>query len=73
MPLSDGRNFVPKEIRTKEEFQKLLPEATEIRVLRGEESAKLKLRTPKALYTFKTDAGDVDALLKGLKTPVVEL
>jgi len=64
---------VPKEITTKEEFQKLLPEATEIRVLRGEESAKLKLRTKRFLCTFKTNSSDVDALLKGLKTPIIEI
>jgi hypothetical protein len=64
---------MPKEIKTKEEFEKLLPQAREIRVLRGEESTKLKLRTSKVLYTFQTPSGDVDALLKGLKTPVVEL
>lgn len=73
MALLNGRLSVPKEIRTKEEFQKLLPEATEVRVLRGEQSAKLKLRTPKSLYTFKTAPEDVDVLLKGLKTPIVEL
>jgi len=64
---------VPREIKTKEDFQKLLPAATEVRVLRGEESAKVKLRTPEQLYTYKTSASEVDSLVKGLKIPVVEL
>ena len=63
---------MPREIKSKEEFQKLLPTATEVRVVRGEESAKVKLRTAVRLYTYETKAADVDALLKGLKTPVVE-
>jgi len=64
---------VPREIKSKEEFQKLLPSATEVRVLRGEDTAKLKLRTPDRLYTFQTAATEVDALVKNLKIPVVEL
>ncbi|HUI86417.1 MAG TPA: hypothetical protein VLY21_04600 [Nitrososphaerales archaeon] len=64
---------MPREIKTKEDFQKLLPAATEVRVLRGEESAKVKLRTPEQLYTYKTSASEVDSLVKGLKIPVVEL
>ena len=64
---------MPREIKTREDFQKLLPAATEVRVLRGEESAKVKLRTPEQLYTYKTSASEVDSLVKGLKIPVVEL
>jgi len=64
---------VPSEVRTKEEFQNLLPKATEVRVLRREDSAKIKLRTRERLYTFQTTAEEADALLKGLKTPIVEL
>ena len=63
---------MPREIKTKEEFQKILPAATEVRVVRGEETAKVKLRTATRLYTYETKAADVDALLKGIKTPVVE-
>jgi hypothetical protein len=64
---------MPREIRTKEEFQKLLSEATEVRILRSDDKAKLKLRTPKRLYTLQTSAAEADALVKGLKIPVVEL
>lgn len=64
---------MPREVRSREEFDKLLERATEIRVVRGEESAKVKLRTKEALYTFKTTTEDADAIVKGTKTPVVEL
>lgn len=63
---------MPKEIRSREEFEKLLPSATEIRVVRSGEQAKIKLRTKERLYTFQTSESDVEALTKGTKTPVVE-
>ena len=63
---------MPKEISSKEEFQKLAEDATEIRVARSGDQAKVKLRTSGALYTFKTTSEEADALIKGTKTPVVE-
>lgn len=63
---------MPKIIRSKEEFQKLLPSAREIRVVRKDENAKIKLRTDRVLYTFQTSADEVEALTKGVKTPLVE-
>lgn len=62
---------MPKEI-TKEEFEKLLPDATEIRVVRDGDSAKVKLRTTEALYTLKTTSEEADALIKGSKLPITE-
>lgn len=64
---------MPRELKTKEEFQKLLDEASEVRVKREEETAKVKLRTPRGLYTFKTTSEEADALVKGLKVEVLEL
>jgi hypothetical protein len=64
---------MPREIMSKEEFQKLLPSAIEIRVLKNGDSTKIKLRTTEQLYTYKVKEGDVDALTKGSKAPVVEL
>jgi len=64
--------FVPRELKSKEEFQELLKSATEVRVARNGDEAKIKLRTKDALYTFKTTGGEADALTKGLKTPLVE-
>ncbi len=63
---------MPREILSKEEFQRLLPSATEIRVVRKGDSTKVKLRTASHLYTYKTTEDEVDALTKGSKTPVVE-
>jgi hypothetical protein len=63
---------MPKELKSKDEFQKLLGSATEVRVHRDGEQAKLKLRTREALYTFKTSSEEADTLVKGIKTPVVE-
>ena len=63
---------MPKEIRSREEFEKLLPAATEIRVVRNGENAKVKLRTKERLYTFQTKESEVEGLTKGTKTPVVE-
>lgn len=63
---------VPAEVKSKEEFAKLLESATEIRIARHGDDAKVKLRTEKALYTFKTTSEDADALVKGTKTPVLE-
>ncbi|MDG7011270.1 MAG: hypothetical protein JRN57_04025 [Nitrososphaerota archaeon] len=63
---------MPKEIGSKEEFEKLSEGATEIRVFRSGDQAKVKLRTRGALYTFKTTSDEADALIKGTKTPIVE-
>ena len=63
---------MPKELKSKEDFDKLLEEATEIRVSKSGESAKVKLRTPDALYTLKTTAEEADAMVKGAKIPVQE-
>ena len=63
---------VPREIRSKDEFQRLLPQASEVRVVRGHDAVKLKLRTQSSLYTFKTTSEEADSLLKGSKAEVVE-
>ena len=63
---------MPKEIKDKDQFDKLIESATEIRISRHGEDAKVKLRTRDGLYTFKTTSADADAMIKGTKTPVVE-
>ena len=64
---------MPLEIRSKELLETLMPQATEIRVARGKgDEVKLKLRTAKALYTYKTTADEATALTKGLKTPIYD-
>ncbi len=66
------RHLLPKEITSKEQFEKLLESATEVRVSRSGDEAKVKLRTKEALYTFKTTAEDADSMVKGTKVPVTE-
>jgi hypothetical protein len=63
---------VPKELKSRDEFKKLLESASEIRVLRRGDEAKIKLRAKDALYTFRTSTADADSMIKGTKTPVVE-
>jgi hypothetical protein len=70
---------LPKELKSSEQFQKLMPSAVELRVVRDKESVKLKLRTPNVLYTFKTNEEEAENLIKNAKeievieyTPVKE-
>ena len=64
--------LMPSEIRDKESFVRLLESATEVRVSRRGDEAKVKLRTRDALYTFKTTSEDADSLIKGTKAPILE-
>jgi hypothetical protein len=64
---------MPLQVRSKEEAEGLIEKATEIRVVKGKgDSVKLKMRTPKALYTFITTADEASAMTKGLKTPIID-
>jgi hypothetical protein len=58
---------MPRQITSAEQFEDLLPKATECRVLRDEDRVKLKLRTPTYLYTFVTNEDVAEDLLKRLK------
>lgn len=63
---------MPRELKSADGFKKLAESATEIRVSRNGDGAKVKLRTAEALYTFKTTSEEADAMIKGAKVPVVE-
>jgi len=63
---------VPKELKSQDEFDRVLEHATEVRVFRKGEQAKIKLRTKESLYTFKTTSEEADTLVKGIKKPVFE-
>jgi sRNA-binding carbon storage regulator CsrA len=64
---------MPLEIRSRDEAEKLIEKATQIRVVKGKgDSVKVKMRTPKALYTFRTTEAIADAMTKGLKTPIID-
>jgi len=69
---ASGGRILPREIRSKEEFQRLVEKATEVRVVRNGAEAKVKLRASKVLYTFKTSTEEADTLTKGLKVEVLE-
>jgi hypothetical protein len=64
---------VPSELTSKDQFKGLLKQATEVRVIKDGDSAKVKLRTKKGLFTFKTTEEEAETLVKGLRIPVVEL
>jgi len=58
---------LPKELKSSEQFEKLLPRALELRVVRDKDFVKLKLRTPEFLYTFKTNEEEADDIIKNAK------
>lgn len=58
---------MPKELKSSEQFQELMPKAVELRVVRGKDSVKLKLRTPEVLYTYKTNEEEADDIIKAAK------
>jgi len=58
---------LPKELKSSEQFEKLLPRAVELRVVRDKDFVKLKLRTSEFLYTFKTNEEEADDIIKNAK------
>ena len=58
---------MPRELHNSEQFQKLIPKGIELRVVRGKESVKLKLRTAEYLYTFKTNENEAEDIIKNAK------
>ena len=63
---------MPAEIKTREEFLKLLPYARECRVVRRKDYVKLKLRLARRLYTYKTNQAEAEELLKNVTCKIVE-
>ncbi len=64
---------MPRELKSKEEFSTMLEGASEVRVVRSGDSAKVKVRTHGGLFTLKTTSKEADALIKGIKVPVEEI
>jgi len=64
---------LPREILSEEEFFAVLERAEECRVKRLPDEVKLKLRTPRYLYTYKTDPSTAERLIAGLKIPVIDI
>lgn len=61
---------MPREVRSKEEFIRLSEKAVECIVVKNTDRgiAKIKLRTPRYLYTIKISLSELDGFLKNLKT-----
>ena len=64
---------MPTEITDEDAFMKMSESAVECRVRRSGESVKLKLRTPKKLYTMKVVGERAEEIIKGLACEVVEV
>lgn len=64
---------MPREIFDEEKFIALSEFAVHCRVKRLKEVVKLKLRTKKILYTFKTDPSTAERLLRNISCDVIEL
>jgi len=58
---------MPKQILNAEQFEKLLPKAQQLRIVRKSDSVKIKLRTGDYLYTYKTNSDEAADLLKSAK------
>jgi len=63
---------LPTELADEEEFVRISERAIECRVKRLEDVVKLKLRTPRQLYTLKADPTKAAELLKQIKCEVIE-
>ncbi|MFX0073603.1 MAG: hypothetical protein ACFFAO_21200 [Candidatus Hermodarchaeota archaeon] len=64
---------MPREIFDEEKFLKLSEFSVHCRVKRIKDTVKLKLRTKKMLYTYKTDPPSAERLLKQISCDVIEL
>jgi large subunit ribosomal protein L38e len=64
---------LPKEILSEEKFLELADFAIHCRVKRVKDVVKLKLRTRKYLYTYKTDPNSADRILSSISCDVIEL
>ncbi|MFX0083729.1 MAG: hypothetical protein ACFE94_18415 [Candidatus Hodarchaeota archaeon] len=64
---------MPREIFDEEKFIELSEFAVHCRVKRLKEVVKLKLRTKKILYTFKTDPLTAERLLRNISCDIIEL
>ena len=64
---------LPSEIFDEEKFLSLAEFAVHCRVKRVKDVVKLKLRTKKRLYTYKTDPVTADRLVRNLTCDIIEL
>jgi hypothetical protein len=64
---------MPIEIKSEDEFLDLSKRAISCRVKRTGDIVKLKLRTKKTLYVYKTNPDKADILTKRLTIDIIEI
>lgn len=64
---------MPVEVFDKEKFIELSGKATECKIKKNEDNTKLKLRTPRYMYTIKLDPAEADELAGKLSCPTTEI
>ena len=64
---------MPKEIFDEEKFLELAEFAIHCRVKRVKDEVKLKLRTKKLLFTYKTDPTTAERIVRELSCDIIEL
>ncbi len=63
---------MPKLLKTEEQFEEIINDATECRVVKRDDQIKIKLRTKKLLYIYITDKVKGEELLKKVKVDKIE-
>ncbi len=64
---------MPAEIKDADKFAQLSEHALHCSVKRLPKTVKLKLRTPKLLYTLKTDPTKAEEIIKKLRCEIREI
>lgn len=64
---------MPVEVFDKVKFIELSEKASECTIKRNKDNTKLKLRTPRYLYTIKLDPAEADELAEQLSCPTSEV
>jgi ferritin-like protein len=64
---------MPTEIFDVEKFIELSEKAKECRIKRLKDIVKLKLRTPRMLYTLKVDPAKAEEIIKRIKCEIREV
>ena len=64
---------MPEEVVDPEEFVKLTENAEACSIRRSKDFVKLKVRTPRKLYTLKMNPAKAEEVIKKLKCELVEV
>ena len=64
---------MPEEIHDIDKFVKLSEHAEYCAVKRLKRAVKLKLRTPKKLFTLKVDPTEAEGIVKKLRCEIIEI